>query len=719
MKNSIQNEINDNEFDLEEFKKRIPNKMTIHILSKKRKDCISLVEFLAAEKFPDDRNELKEEDIHNKKNLYCFMNYKVYTEASDMMDSIVKKAQLAKKNGKSEKILFYSETIIIIESKDINAHIKEIKRVIKKKIPIVNTYYVPFVIIVSTEEKLDLKGFDKTKTFQYFIKLDDILDYKNYSKNNRKEEIFKFFRKINVLFSYYNELGDEYSFKNLDGKKITIKTDNSNSPIFLNILLLGQTGAGKSTLLNLILDEKKSLEGGTGHPTTTKNIRAYKKEGVPIKIYDVKGIEGDDTANNYIKILTELNSNIKSSYDSLNAIFYCLDYSQKTTFKEPDKNIFDKLIDFNIPIIFIFTHISYNPNEKMNKKFKRLVKEKKDIHEENIKDLLKSSFIKRNKDEKEADLFFKNFVKIEYINSVEYMDNNKTIPVSGIDRVLSFFSELIPKENWEGLKESCRKKDEEKWVEFSQNNIFLKNYKEFNIIRQRNKKKAYEYLSDLQKGAFVTGCIPGVDIAMEYLYRHLFQEKLKFLYGFDYDNAELIIKKISKKNSNKYENNSGDFEEKKQLRLDDNRNSIGTTAEIINNTEKMEQNIENQIDQKVNNKLRNTGTLIRGALNVIGKVGTRFTINAGLKFINYMFFPACVISSFWSAANIHEDCVEIFNIFDEAYTPLRFKTLESYVDSFIRAIDYLQERGKQIIYESNNKEYDEEDEEEEEENDDE
>jgi hypothetical protein len=63
------------------------------------------------------------------------MNYKVYTEASDMIDSIVKKAQLAKKNGKSEKILFYSETIIIIESKDINAHIKEIKRAIKKKYP--------------------------------------------------------------------------------------------------------------------------------------------------------------------------------------------------------------------------------------------------------------------------------------------------------------------------------------------------------------------------------------------------------------------------------------------------------------------------------------------------------------------------------------------------------------------------------------------------------
>ena len=38
----------------------------------------------------------------------------------------------------------------------------------------------------------------------------------------------------------------------------------------MNILLLGESGAGKSTLLNLIVGEKKSLEGGNGFSTTSK-----------------------------------------------------------------------------------------------------------------------------------------------------------------------------------------------------------------------------------------------------------------------------------------------------------------------------------------------------------------------------------------------------------------------------------------------------------------
>jgi hypothetical protein len=35
----------------------------------------------------------------------------------------------------------------------------------------------------------------------------------------------------------------------------------------------------------------KSIEGGSGHSTTSKKIIVYKKRLFPIRFYDVKGIE--------------------------------------------------------------------------------------------------------------------------------------------------------------------------------------------------------------------------------------------------------------------------------------------------------------------------------------------------------------------------------------------------------------------------------------------
>ena len=54
----------------------------------------------------------------------------------------------------------------------------------------------------------------------------------------------------------------------------------------------------------------KSLEGGNGFSTTSKNIIVYKKRGFPIRFYNVKGIENKKTVENYFKILTDLNDNI-------------------------------------------------------------------------------------------------------------------------------------------------------------------------------------------------------------------------------------------------------------------------------------------------------------------------------------------------------------------------------------------------------------------------
>ena len=73
----------------------------------------------------------------------------------------------------------------------------------------------------------------------------------------------------------------------------------------------------------MLLGEKKSIEGGTEFSTTSKDLIIYKKKCVPIRFYDVKGIENEKTLNNYEKILKNYNENVKKSIYSLNAIFYC------------------------------------------------------------------------------------------------------------------------------------------------------------------------------------------------------------------------------------------------------------------------------------------------------------------------------------------------------------------------------------------------------------
>lgn len=115
------------------------------------------------------------------------------------------------------------------------------------------------------------------------------------------------FRKLYVLYSYYNELGDVFSFINSENKEKLIQIEEDmDGTAFINILFLGQSGVGKSTLINLILEEKKSLEGGTGNATTSKNFLVYKKSGVPIRLLDAKGIEKQETVDNYDKILDYL-----------------------------------------------------------------------------------------------------------------------------------------------------------------------------------------------------------------------------------------------------------------------------------------------------------------------------------------------------------------------------------------------------------------------------
>ena len=448
-------------FSLNEFKEiETPRKMTVHILSDDKSKCATLAEFLTGEKIKKFDNQLLERNIKKKLKLYSFMNYIFYDSPKNVMKIIKDKSHYIDKYPKSD--IIYSEMIIILDNDKIEEQIKEIQDEISNDdVLSVQSYFNPFIIILSSRN-LDLKDFIRSKTFQYKINLKDILNFNKIKEHNDNTnfEIMAFFRRINVVFSYYNELGDIFSFKNSEGNPEFIKIeDDTNISVYINILLLGRSGAGKSTLINILLDEKKSIEGGTGFSTTSKNIIVYKKENIPLRLYDVKGIENEETINNYYNLLKTYNGKNSASKDCINAIFYCMEYKTGTIIEEMENKIFNQLTKFEIPILFIITKCPYDPSKKSrNSKSEKAKETERNKIENAVKDLIKSIFQKNNRKE-EADKFIKNYLKFYYVNLVR--DLSKELPPFGIDKLLSFFTNSVSSDDWDNLEKSCFKNEEE------------------------------------------------------------------------------------------------------------------------------------------------------------------------------------------------------------------------------------------------------------------
>ena len=720
--------------DFNDFKKQLSRKMTIHLLSNEEEDCIKFIKIFTDQEISNSSKELSEESIKKKINLYSFMNYKIYTDTSELIKQIKIKVESIQNNPKLKSSVF-SEVIIILNNKQIIKQINELKN--NEHFMEQESYFIPFLLIISPNENIDLKNFLSTKTFQYKITLQNITgnieEIKEGNNNEIKEDLAEFIRKLNVIFSYYNELGDEFSFINSEKKEVQIKIeDDIDITVFINILFLGRSGSGKSTLINLLLGEKKSIEGGTGLSTTSKDLIIYKKKSIPIRFYDVKGIENVETLNNYAKILKNYNENVKKSIDSLNAIFYCVEFKTTTIIEEMEFKIFDELINFDIPIIFIITKTPYAPFEEneANKKIIKKTKETREKEKNKIKNVIKSqiiaSFKKFKKNKEEGENFIEKYVKFFFVNLVRIDSLYPPVPVFGIDKVLSFFINSVPEEDWKGLEESCFKEDEENCMKYCKKNPFLLNV-DFEKINIRNREEANSFLKYLKVEAIFSGIIPGVDIGMEYLYRYLFKKKLKSLYGFDYDKAENIVANnnlinkstettIVENEEKEYILNELNSDTQQNLRKTLNKEGINEikeketfkfTSDEYNlrkfNKKEKENKIENRIENEVKNSIKNTSGIVRGVFEIAGVVVKavpsvgRFIVSSSLKVVSWVLLPvSCIGFGTWSYFKIDKDCNKILKIFEEAFTPLKFETLYSYVKSLRLAIAYLDCIGKQL-----------------------
>jgi uncharacterized protein (DUF697 family)/predicted GTPase len=118
---------------------------------------------------------------------------------------------------------------------------------------------------------------------------------------------------------------DNYNFINDLFDKIN-EENNKITPA--NIMLIGKTGVGKSTLINSIFRENLA-KTGIGRPVT-EHLKKITKEGVPINLYDSRGLELDKTIQEKVRndIDTEIDRIHKSkdinSDDLIHIVWYCV-----------------------------------------------------------------------------------------------------------------------------------------------------------------------------------------------------------------------------------------------------------------------------------------------------------------------------------------------------------------------------------------------------------
>lgn len=141
----------------------------------------------------------------------------------------------------------------------------------------------------------------------------------------------------------------------------------------LNIVVVGKTGVGKSTLINAVFRENLA-ETGVGKPVTQR-MRKYSKSDMPLNIYDTKGFELGNDAQQEIK--EELLKTIKDGVASgdiskaIHCIWYCVNVSSSRF--EPEevqwiKDFTEQNQTYNIPIIIVLTQaFSKKHSQEMKK----------------------------------------------------------------------------------------------------------------------------------------------------------------------------------------------------------------------------------------------------------------------------------------------------------------------------------------------------------------
>lgn len=125
----------------------------------------------------------------------------------------------------------------------------------------------------------------------------------------------------------------------------------------INILIAGRTGVGKSTLINAVF-QKNMVETGQGRPVT-QNTREIIKDGVPLTIFDTRGLEMSqfkETLAELEKLIKERGGD-KDSNRHIHVAWLCIHEGGRRV-EQAEIDLHNMLAARQVPIVTVITKAS-------------------------------------------------------------------------------------------------------------------------------------------------------------------------------------------------------------------------------------------------------------------------------------------------------------------------------------------------------------------------